>query len=467
MIQAYSIVDIETTGSGIRGNRITEIAIFRLENGQITDEFTSLVNPGCEIPHYITTLTGIDSDMLRDAPKLIEIAPAITKMIQNSIFVAHSVNFDYHVIKNEFRELGLDFRYRRLCTVRLSRRLFPGLGSYSLGKLCSSLSIPLTDRHRARGDARATVSLFKKILDCEAAEDLIQDFLNVRSQEATLPPGLSRTIYEQLPAKPGIYLFKNKTGRVIYVGKAKNIRKRVLSHFYDKSDKEVRMCRETTDIDFELSGSELLALLMESAAIKKRYPLYNRSQKRHIPQYAIFCYEDRKGIRHLAYNKIKGIPNPLITFYSITDCRLFLEALCLEYRLCPKYCHLQEQSGPCDHFRIPKCKGICRGSQTPASYNKSVQKAILAMQRNNQDIIIREKGRTPDESGIVLMMNGQYCGYGFIGNEQDIQSPEDALACIIPQKNNMESKRIIESYSTKHPENIISLTQAALEKRNF
>ena len=212
MNQPYTIVDIETTGSGIKGNKITEIAIFRLENGEITDEYTTLVNPGCEIPYYITALTGIDASMLRDAPKLHEIAPAISKITQNSVFAVHSVNFDYHVIKNEFRELGLDFSRKRLCTVRLSRRVFPGLGSYSLGKLCTSLHIPLTDRHRARGDASATVLLFQKILEIDGTAPLIRSFLNARSQEATLPPGLPRATFGKLPNKPGIYFFKNKTG---------------------------------------------------------------------------------------------------------------------------------------------------------------------------------------------------------------------------------------------------------------
>ncbi len=457
MDRPFSIVDIETTGSGIQGNKITEIAIFRLEKGQVTDEFTSLVNPGCDIPYFITALTGIDGNMVRNAPSLAEVAPAIQQITEGSVFVAHSVNFDYHVIKNEFRELGLEFSRKRLCTVRLSRKVFPGLHSYSLGKLCTSLEIPLTDRHRARGDAKATVSLFNKILKSDGANTIIENFLNARSQEATLPPGLPRAVYEQLPSKPGVYYFKNSSGAIIYVGKAKNIKKRVLSHFYEKADKEVRMCRQTTDIDFELSGSELVALLMESAAIKKLYPIYNRAQKRHIPQFALFSYEDRKGILHLAYNKIKAVPRPLASFYTITDCRLYLEDLCLKFQLCPRYCHLQEQGGPCTHFRIPACGGICTGKQEVSDYNSRVLRAIAATGQENGHFFIREKGRTHKESGIVLMRNGQYCGYGFVDKEARIPTLEDALAFITPQKNTMEAKRLVESYSMKFPENTVLL----------
>lgn len=458
MIQAYCIVDIETTGNGIKGNKITEIAIFRFENGRISREFHSLVNPGCEIPRFITALTGIDANMVRNAPGLGDLAGQILEITKDSIFVAHSVNFDYHVIKNEFRELGIDFCMKRLCTVRLSRSIFPGLHSYSLGKLCASLDIPLTDRHRARGDAMATVSLFRKILDSEQAENLIKGFLNARSQEATLPPELPGAVYRNLPEKTGVYYFRNTSGQVIYVGKAKNIKKRVLSHFYDKSDKEARMCRETADIDFELSGSELVALLMESAAIKQLYPLYNRSQKRQIPQYAIFCYTDRRGIRHLAYNRIKGIPNPLASFYSITDCRLYLEKLCSQFGLCPKYCHLQEQTEGCNHFRISSCQGICRGTEAVQDYNAKVEAAITDAAASNCHLIIKEKGRTVNETAIILVKDGMYSGYGFIDREQAVPTLQDAMAYITPQKNTPETERLLHTYSMKHPENTIVLT---------
>ena len=160
----YTIIDIETTGNGIKGNKITEISIFKFDGYEVIDEFTSLVDPECEIPYFITRLTGIDNDTVRNAPKLHEITSKILEITADTIFVAHSVNFDYNVIKNEFKNLGLEFVRKKLCTVRLSRKLLPGYHSYSLGKLCSALGIPLSDRHRARGDAHATMLLFKKLL---------------------------------------------------------------------------------------------------------------------------------------------------------------------------------------------------------------------------------------------------------------------------------------------------------------
>ncbi len=455
----YTIVDIETTGNGIKGNKITEISIFKFDGQEIVDEFTTLINPECEIPFFITGLTGIDNAMVRNAPRLHEVAHQILEITRDTIFVAHSVNFDYNVIKHEFKSIDLDFTRKKLCTVRLSRRLFPGYNSYSLGKLCSAMGIPLTDRHRARGDAHATVLLFKKLLGNEGSQTVIKAFLNSRSQEATLPPSLPKKVFDGLPNRPGIYYFKNNLGKIIYVGKAINIKKRVLGHFYDKSTKEIQLCQATADIDFELSGSELLALLMESNAIKKHYPLYNRAQKATVQQYAIFSYEDRNGILHLAFNKLKSVPEPLITFHNTTDCRLYLEEICKTYQLCAKYCHLQENVTTCSHYRLPNCNGICRGTESPPQYNERVHMAIESMQTRKEDFIIKEKGRHLEEQAFIMVQKDVYLGYGFIPSEQEIGSIDDLMGYMVSTKNTVEARGIIRSYATKYPDRILTPDQ--------
>lgn len=446
----YTIIDIETTGNGIKGNKITEISIFKFDGEQIVDEFTSLVNPLSPIPYFITGLTGIDNQMVQNAPVFSEIANAILEITKDSIFVAHSVNFDYGVIKEEFRRINLDFTRKKLCTVRLSRKLIPGLQSYSLGKLCSAVQIPLVDRHRARGDAHATVLLFQKLLNAPEADSIIQKSLNARSQEATLPPHLSKSVFDAIPYKPGIYYFKNQKDEIIYVGKAINLKKRVLSHFYDKSTKETQMCRETAHIDFKLSGSELVALLMESAEIKKHFPSYNRAQKRVVKQYAIFSYEDRNGIVHLAYNTIKGVPNPLKVFYNQTDCRTYLHEVCGTFSLCPKYCHLQQTNSACSHHELNSCEGICTLQESVTDYNQKVESAILEMKNMHSGVrIIKEKGRDANENAIVLISEGIYRGYGFIDQELKVSSIEDIEAFIVPQKNTLETERIVASLLPK------------------
>ncbi|MEM9362056.1 MAG: exonuclease domain-containing protein [Bacteroidota bacterium] len=446
----YTIIDIETTGNGIKGNRVTEIAIFKHDGKRIVDEFTSLVNPQCPIPYFITGLTGIDDQMVAHAPLFSEIADTIQEFTQNSVFVAHSVNFDYGVIKEEFRQLGIPFVRKKLCTVRLSRKLIPGLQSYSLGKLCSAIDIPLSDRHRARGDAHATVFLFEKLLRTTGSETVIQKFLNARSQEATLPPHLDKAELDAIPQKPGIYYFKDNTGNIIYVGKAINLKKRVLGHFYDKSEKEIQLCRETAHVDFELSGSELVALLMESAEIKKHYPIYNRAQKKNIKQFGVFCYEDRKGIKHLAFNTLKSIQSPLKIFNNLTDCRLFLRQICMSYNLCPKYCQLQLTASNCSFYESTFCEGICSGKEEIEIYNSKVAKVIsdLIDERTGTKIF-KEKGRHVNEKAFVLVDDGRYKGYGFIEDTLEVRSRTDIEAFLIPQKNTPETQRIVESMMPK------------------
>ncbi|RNC90274.1 MAG: DNA polymerase III subunit epsilon [Allomuricauda sp.] len=439
----YTIIDIETTGNGIKGNKITEIAIFKYDGVQVVDEFTSLVNPECPIPYFITGLTGIDDQMVASAPTFQEIAPTVYDMTKDSIFVAHSVNFDYGVIKEEFRQIGTDFVRKKLCTVRLSRKLIPGLRSYSLGKLCTALGIAISDRHRAGGDAAATVTLFNHLLGKPDAETTVAKFLNARSQEATLPPNLDRKIVDNIPHAPGIYYFKNSTGTIIYVGKAINLKKRVLGHFYDKSNKEIRMCREVTDIDFELSGSELIALLMEAAAIKKHFPKFNSAQKRITKQYVIFSYEDRRGIVRLGYTHAKQIQNQLAVLYAVGECRSFLHDLCIKFELCPKFCQLLDSTSDCRNYAGSQCDGICSTVGTIEAYNEKVRQAIDSLKADNDTLILKQKGRTQTESAFILIENGTYLGYGFIDDYLEINSNNDIRPHLIPQKDTLETQQIL------------------------
>jgi DNA polymerase-3 subunit epsilon len=436
----YTIIDVETTG---QGNRMTEISVFKYGGQMVIDEFTSLINPESYIPGHITALTGIDNDLVANAPRFEEVAQDILSITEDTIFVAHNVNFDYNVISGEFKRIGIDFTRKKLCTVRLSRRLLPGHRSYSLGKLCKALDINLVDRHRARGDAEATVIVFKLLLQQPNAADIFKEFLSKNSRESTLPPNLPKETFEALPSTAGIYYFKDKKGKVIYVGKAKDIKKRVLSHFYSKTKKAQDMVRETGDIDFEISGSELVALLMEDAAIKHHFPLYNKVAKRAIQSFSIFSYEDRKGILHLASNKGRLVPNPIITFYNVRDVRSFIEKLCTKYNLCPKYCHLQEAVSECSHFSIQNCKGICKDEESVEDYNNRVLEAIYDISDQKDDVIIKEKGRDTNEVAFVMIKGGEYAGYGFIEKTEAINHIDDLHAYLIPQKDNMDIQKIL------------------------
>lgn len=436
----YTIIDVETTG---KSNKLTEISIFKYDGAQVVDELTSLINPELWIPDYITALTGIDNLMVADAPVFSEIARDIFAFTENCVFVAHNVNFDYNAIRNEFKSVGIDFNRKKLCTIRLARKLIPGHRSYSLGKLCNGLHIHIQNRHRARGDAEATVILFKLLMHQEGAETVFNDFLKKTSRESTLPSHLITSVFNNLPITPGVYYFINKKGKIIYVGKAKNIKKRVLSHFYSKTKKSLAMCRETANIDFALSGSELVALLMEDAAIKQHYPEYNQVAKRTPKMYAIFSYTDRKGIIHIAYNRLRATPNPILTLNSIRECRQQIEKLCSKFELCPKYCHLQEAVATCNHFKIHTCKGICKDEEITEYYNQRVLKAIDSLKNTKKDMILKQKGRYDYEDAFIMIEKGIYLGYGFIDKTEQINDKEDFKTFLIQQKDNTDIQKII------------------------
>ena len=446
----YAVVDIETTGNGYKGQKITEISIFIFDGKKVLDEFTTLVNPEAPIPSFITNLTGINQAMVRNQPKFYEIAKKVEEITKDTIFVAHNVNFDYNIIQAEFKSLGFDFKRKKLCTVRLSRKIIPGLKSYSLGNICADEGIPISARHRARGDVEATVELFKRSIERDD-NFTINSFLNPRSRQATLPPLLDKSVVDNLPEKHGVYFFKNLKKEVIYVGKANNIKQRVISHFYDKKKKEQNMCLETADISYTKTGSELLALLLESSEIKQRYPKFNRAQRRAGEAIGLFSYEDQKGVIHLAYNRLKLAPNAIMKYYSVAECRTHLEHLCSEFDLCPKYCHLQTNVSSCFHYQLKQCKGICCDKESVKKYNERVREAIKSIGIGAENLVIKEKGRTEKEVGFALILDGIYLGFGYVDKDQasQLERPEEYQFFVQPQKDNKDVQRIISSYLKK------------------
>jgi DNA polymerase-3 subunit epsilon len=444
--QLFAIIDVETTGGGIAGNRITEICIALLRNGEIVDKFTSLVNPERDIPSHITALTGIDNQMVANAPCFFEVAEKIEEFTKDAIFVAHNVSFDYNVIRGEFRLLGQHYNRKKLCTVRLSRKLIPGLLSYSLGRLCSTINIPHLNRHRAEGDVDATTILFQRLLSLDENFETFNSFLNPRSKQATLPPHIPAEQINELPEEAGIYLFKNQKHQVIYAGKAKNIKKRVLSHFYDKKTKEYQLGQETHFIDYELTGNELLALLVESEHIRKHYPKFNRAQKFPATTYQIISYINQRGIIQLALAKTKVLHDSVSTFYNRTEATEKLEEICETFKLCPRFCTLQSNSEKCSHYRIKNCEGICDGNENVEDYNLKVAAAIQSLKENKTTFAIQGKGRSNGEIAFALVQEGQYKGFGFFDRSEAICTIEDYEPFLKLQQSSYHTHAIIRSH---------------------
>ena len=285
----YAIVDIETTGGYAENHRITEVAIYHHDGIQITDTYHTLVNPGRNIPYYITGLTGISTEMVLDAPTFQEVAEEIFLRLDGKIFVAHNAHFDYSFLKKELEQSGYNWQSKKLCTVRLSRKIIPGLRSYSLGSLAESLGIEIVNRHRAGGDAAATVKVFDQLLRRDH-DGFIVKTLKRNSGETILPPNLPKEEFDRLPALPGVYYFQNARGHVIYVGKALNIKKRIAGHFTGDAREWSRskIRNEIHHINYELTGNELIALILESQEIRRLWPKYNQAQKFKTEEWGIF-----------------------------------------------------------------------------------------------------------------------------------------------------------------------------------
>lgn len=444
----FAIIDIETTGGSPKTEKITEIAIYVHDGLNIVDEFVSLINPEVTIPYFITGLTGITNEMVADAPRFFEVAKTIVEKTEGMVFVAHNVHFDYSFIRNEFKSLGYEYHRKTLDTVRLARRIIPGLPSYSLGKLCKQLGIPLDNRHRASGDALATVRLFEYLLSADQKKQA------GKLVKPAIPQGLSefltKKVLKKLPDDPGVYYFWDKEGELIYVGKSINIRQRVFQHLHNQSTRRsMEMKNQLADITWELTGNELIALLLESDEIKKHKPKYNRAQRRNTFHYGLYEAKNKDGYLLLSVAPTSKDGRPLTTFSSKREGRELLTRWVEEYALCQKFCGLYESDGPCFHAGIGECKGACVGKESPETYNERVMSLTDKFAYAYQDFLILEKGRVSDEIAIVCIEKGQYRGFGFA--PADHQKQVDLLLdCIRYYPDNRDIHALIKLYLRKN-----------------
>jgi DNA polymerase-3 subunit epsilon len=443
----YAIVDIETTGGSPLTEKITEIAIFMHDGEKITGEFSTLINPEKKIPYYITALTGITNAMVADAPKFYEVARKIVEFTQDCIFVAHNVSFDYQFVRNEFKRLGYNYTREKLCTVQLSRKLLPGLPSYSLGKLCSQLKIKITDRHRATGDALATTRLLENLLyTSKSSTTSFDTFLRIDKKD--LHPNLDPGTINRLPEATGTYYFFNDRTELIYIGKSKNIRNRALSHFRNfDTKKAIEMRNNIASVDYEITGSELIALLKESNEIKKLQPLYNRSQRRAMSHYGIYSFYDEQGYIRFSIGK-NSVKNevPLCSFSTQKSAKNYLHSLIDNFMLCQKLCGLYPGSGSCFSYEISNCRGACIGKESAFDYNQRAASVIESFKFKHKNFFVLEKGRSDDELGVVQVVCGKYIGYGYIDSSFYQNSLENLEACIQHFDDNRDVQQILRHY---------------------
>src|SRR6187401_342399 len=445
----YAIVDIETTGGYAEKHRITEVAIYHHDGLQITDAYHTLVNPGRNIPQFITGLTGITTEMVFHAPAFEEIADEVLKRLQGKVFVAHNAHFDYSFLKKELEEAGINWQSKKLCTVRLSRKIIPGLRSYSLGSLSESLGIEILNRHRAGGDAEATVKIFDHLLRRDL-DSYILKTLKRNSGETILPPNLPKEEFDRLPLLAGVYYFHNARGNVIYVGKAINIKKRIAGHFTGDAREWSRskIRNEIHHITYELTGNELIALILESQEIRRLWPKYNQAQKFRVEEWGIFDYEDRNGYLRFSVNIVTRGARPLVRFSTKGEAWNFLWEKVRDYELCPKLCGLQLSKGLCFDYQSGGCHGACMGVESVKIYNARVEQAIRAFRDEGDTVAIIGKGRNISEQSLVLVERGAYVGFGFFDREASISDFESAKNYIKPSIETRTVQNLINSYIT-------------------
>lgn len=439
----YAIVDIETTGGSAAYHKITEIAILIHDGKRVVDEYQTLINPERGIPIGITSLTGISNEMVVDAPRFFEVAKEIYQMLEGNIFVAHNVNFDYSFIKKEFQDLGGNLNLKKLCTVRLSRKILPGYKSYSLGRLCDELNIANHARHRAMGDARATAELMTLLVESDT-EGQIDRFLKRNSREADLPPYLPKEVFENLPSGTGVYYFHDEHGKVLYVGKANDIKKRVRNHFSSTDVVYKQGLKDKLyDISYEICGDEMIAFLLESSEIKKYFPPFNKAQKFTTARYGLYHYEDGAGNQRLSIGKTSKGHRPLISFTSFDRARNYLISLVKTHELHPELCSL-----PADMMKYFGYS-FHAGVEDEAAFNSRMLGALEAIKNDSQTFCLLGKGRSYTEKSVVLIEAGKYKGFGYYEEDQQFETVSAVRDIIKEYPDTPDVQRIINQFLEK------------------
>lgn len=443
----YAILDIETTGGQFNEEGITEIAIYKFDGREVVDQFISLVNPEIPIQPFVVKLTGINNAMLRSAPKFFEVAKRIIEITSDCIIVAHNASFDYRILRTEFKRLGYDFQAKTLCTVELSKKLIPEQPSYSLGKLVRALGIPMADRHRASGDAMATTKLFKMLLEKDVEKQILNDFVKHEIQKGIAPKLLD--IIEKLPSKTGVYYIHNEKGNLIYIGKSRNIKKRINQHFTGTSTKSKKIQREVFTVTYEETGSELIALLKESEAIKINKPIFNRAQRKSIFEWALYTEKDNNGYLNLRLQKADGRKKEITSFTTLQEGKNALFRITEKYQLCQKLTGLYQTNSECFQYKIKECDGACIGKITSKEYNIRVANFIADNSFENQNMILIDRGRTLNERAAILIENGIYRGYTFYELNYQITNIDVLKTILIPMQHNRDAKTIIQGQIRK------------------
>lgn len=424
----FAVVDIETTGGNFHKDRIIEIAVVVHDGYKTVQEYSSLINPEQSIIPFIVNLTGISNDMVKKAPTFPELAEEIFEIIKDKIFVAHNARFDYGFLKSEFRRSNIDFRSKQLCTVEMSRKIFPGMRSYSLGNLCSDLNISINGRHRAYGDAAATALLLGKMMihDEKTLMDSIQED---EFQNLLLPSDISKDVIEYLPEETGVFYFHDADGKILFISKAKNIRQQVASHFKaDQKDNRLKILAEkVSSITFELCGNELVAALKEVNELRKWSPAFNPAQRKPRYKYGLYIESDDEGYCIAKILPLQTDAKPLLRFSHQARAEKMLDQVLKRAKLTPQ----QKNIYPKNH------------------YNQKIRQTLNSLTYAHENFLIVDQGRSGTEHSFIHISDGECRAFGFFDPQFTGNDVEMILSFKEKAEETPELKRQIQQYIKK------------------
>jgi len=430
----YAIIDVETTGGSPSIDRIIEIAVIIYDGVNIVEQYSSLVNPRRNIDKYVTQLTGITDKMVKNAPAFEDIQDKILELTEGNIFVAHNVKFDYGMIRSEYKRIGVDFVRKHIDTVTLSQKVLPGFTSYSLGSLCDSLGIIIENRHRALGDAEATVKLLDIILKQSTSKKHIEIELNHGIDPSILPPNITLGEIEKLPEEPGVFYFKDKDDNVLFIDASKNVRREVIK-FFNKNEglPEHQLNHQAiTQIDYQATGNELIARLWAYHELRERAPIFNKKPKDYKFSHGIFLTTDSDGFKHLKIEKLDFAEGEVaLKFQGKGTAIKVLHKIITEGHLQIQFSLLKKMTDPEQRENFKK------------SYNEKIERAVRKYLYKNTNFFIVGDGRRPDENSVVWIENSNYRGYGYICPELSEVTVENLMASVKPQTDDIEIQKII------------------------
>ena len=460
-------LDLETTGATATRDRITEVGLIEVDNGRFVREWSSLVNPGMSIPPGIQALTGISNDMVALAPRFEEIARELYEAIDGRVLIAHNARFDYGFLKNEFRRLGKTFTAPVLCTVKLSRKLFPQHPRHNLDSLMSRHGIHCDARHRALGDARVLWQLAQQWRQ-DPGEEAVLAATEKLLKTTTVPAGLADNAFDHIPEGPGVYLFYGEKDVPLYVGKSINLRTRVMSHFSGdhRVAKDMRIAAEVKRIDWIETAGELGALIEEARLVKKLSPVHNRQLRRASELCAWHWPLDRHdeapelvSARDLTGGEFRDLYG---LFRSRRTAIEALRELALEHELCHSLLGLEKRKGPCFAYQIKRCRGACAGVETPREHAVRLAAAFAGLRVRAWPfpgrIGIRET--SPDGERCDLHVLDQWCHLGTVNSEEGLRDLQDGSSRLLFD---LDTYKILTRYlfNGKNRPQIVPLTASA------